>query len=317
GLVLPGFNFLTMTTNTDDVGDGLDNDADALVDEAVGHGTFIAGLIHLIAPEARILPVVVLDSDGFGEVFDIALGIYYAIDHGVEVINLSLGSSGESSAVHDAVSEARRLGIVVVSAAGNDNRREPVRHPASSGDNIGVAATDENDIRASFSNYSSNLFLSAPGTSVTFGGGQFDPNHSILSTIPGGEFAVWEGTSMSTAFVSGAAALIRAQHPEWQSQSDTVQSIEILLASTAINIDLLNPGFVGELGFGRLDIGAAVALGPPQPKIADLDGDGDVDLADLAQILVDFGAVHSSADINADGQVGLTDLAILLLHFGA
>lgn len=331
-VMLAGYNFLTDSTDTADVGDGLDNDGDQQIDEMVGHGTFIAGLIHYAAPEARILPVVVLDSDGIGEAFRVAEGIYYAIDHGVEVINMSFGSTYESEIVEEALREARQRGIVVVAAAGNDNRREPARFPAVSGRAIGVMATDDHDIRAAFSNYHSDLLISAPGTSkaiqngswsstgplrVPMGGdATFGFDCSIFSAIPGGGIGMWEGTSISAAFVSGTVALIRAQHPEWAADAHTFDRIESLLADTAVNIDALNPGYAAWLGAGRLDAAAAVAQGPPQPPLGDLNADAVVNIADLAIMLADFGAVHSSADLNTDGRVDVGDLGMLLAGFG-
>ena len=315
GAILPGYNFVTDSPITAEVADGVDSDGDQLFDEMFGHGTFVAGLIHLTAPEAKILPIVVLDDDGFGETFQIVQGVYYAIDHGVEVINMSFGTSDESDAIHEALEEARQHGIVVVAAAGNDNRSDPPRMPANSGDAIGVAAVDDLDIRAPFSNFNEDLFLSAPGTTATLANQQADPNRAIFSTVPGGGYATWEGTSVATAFVSGAAALIRSQHPEWSRTSFAAGQTVDRFEETAIDIDPLNPGFEHMLGVGRVDIGAAIAAGPPTPIAGDLDADGDVDLTDLGLLLCDFDGVHSSADLNASGLVDLTDLAVLLGNF--
>ncbi|RMF81276.1 MAG: hypothetical protein D6744_07330, partial [Planctomycetota bacterium] len=120
---------------------------------------------------------------------------------------------------------------------------------------------------------------------------------------------------LAAAFASGTAALIRSQHPEWPRTTYAAEQTMDLMAATSINIDALNPGFENKLGVGRIDPAAAVAAGPPMPIVGDLDADGDVDLADLAGLLSDFGAVHSSADVNADGVVDLTDLAVMLGAF--
>jgi len=331
GRVLPGFNFLHGTVDTSDVGDGMDNDADGQIDEAVGHGTFMAGLIALTAPDANILPIVALDSDGNGGDFVIAQAMFYAIDHGVEVINMSLGTTYESQAIEDAIEEADSLGIFVVGAAGNQGQDDPNHEeiPATDNDAFGVAAVNDADVRAPFSNISDELDLSAPGTSVQLDANTFDPERSILGPVPGGGYAWWEGTSASTAFVSGTVALIRAQHPEWwyspcDGDPEPGESIPSRITrclrdvltdpSNVVDISAQNPA--GGLGAGRLSTSAAVAAGPPAPTPGDLNNDGAVALADLAIMLADYGQVHSPADLNGNGRVELSDLALLLSNFG-
>jgi len=338
GRVLPdGFNFLTQTSDTRDLPDGLDNDGDGEIDEAFGHGTFIAGLVALSAPGVNILPIVALDSDGNTSDFTVAKAMYYAIDHGVEVINLSLGSTYNAEAVGDAIEEAHDLGIIVVSAAGNMNREAFPEFPANFRNAFGVASVDENDVRAPFSNFTSRLFISAPGTSANIAGGdpnQFDTTRAILGPVPGGGYAWWQGTSLSTAFVSGAAALIKAQHPEWWWQrcdacdpndaaclsrppsASITRCVERIIRDTAVDIAAQNPGFEGLLGAGRLDVAAAVAVGGPAPMPGDLDHDGSVGLSDLALVLAAFGSVHSPADLDGNGHVELQDLVVLLANFG-
>lgn len=329
GKVNPGFNFITNSTDTSDVARGADSDADGVPDEMVGHGTFVAGLISLTAPDAKLLPVVVLDSDGRGELFTIAKGIHYAIDRGVEVINMSLGSTYKGDVIEDAIDRAEEeYGIVVVSAAGSLTPENLAENPATS-DGFGVAAVDAQDRKGDFSKYHVELFLSAPGANrhMTGGPGGYDPAFSVYSTLPGSDYGIWEGTSFATPFVSAAAALLRSQHPEWdyfpplcddddpQTPEQFVECIETRLADTAVNIDSLNPGYAGRLGEGRLNIAGAVGtLSAPTP--GDLDNDGDVDLGDLSLILADYGEVHSSADLNANGVVDLADLAILFGAFG-
>jgi subtilisin family serine protease len=209
-----GWDFVADDDDPDDTGDGVDNDADGQTDEMVGHGTFVAGLVNLTAPDAWILPIRALDSDGFGDNWILTRAIQHAIERGADVINLSLGSTYNSNGVNDAIEEAMTLGIVTVSAAGNLDRNEPEEYPAMRSTGFGVAATDHQDLKADFSNFDTKLFISAPGASTQVGG-QYDPSLSIISTIPGGGYAVWAGTSMAAPFVSGAAALVRSQHPEW------------------------------------------------------------------------------------------------------
>jgi thermitase len=310
-----GYDFIDDDADPADVGDNADNDDDGLVDEMTGHGTFVAGLLRLVAPDARLLPVRVLDSDGGGDGWLLTKGLAYAMDQGVEVVNLSLGSTYNVATVEWLIEEeAQALGIVVVAAAGNFNRSEPEEYPAMR-EGLGVAATDHNDIKADFSNYSRRLFISAPGDIAS---GPFDPELAIVSILPDGEYAAWEGTSFATPFVAGAAALVRAQHPEWEADLTTYVLIESTLASTAVDIYPLNPEYAEneELGAGRLDAGAAVGLGPVAPEtLGDLNNDGFVNTDDLLALLADWGLTHSSADLNGDGSVSTADLLIMLANW--
>ena len=319
-----GFNFVTDTSDTSDAADGIDNDNDGLTDEAAGHGTFVAGLIALVAPEATILPVVALDDEGHGDNLLVAKAIFYAIDHGADVINVSLGSTYDSQAVEDAVNEAESLGVLVVAAAGNadQNLDEYWEYPANHSPAIGVAAVDPNDLKAPFSNYTDRLALSAPGVGRILPDGTLDPNLAILGPVPGGGYGIWSGTSLATAFVSGAAALLRQQIPDDPAAPDCIPDANLgdeilaVLESTAVPIDARNPQYAGQLGAGRLDVAAAVSAAPPPPRPGDLNNDGLVDLADLSLMLNAFGSVHSCADLDGSGTVDLPDLATLLAAFG-
>jgi subtilisin family serine protease len=121
---------------------------------------------------------------------------------------------------------------------------------------------------------------------------------------------------MATPLVSGAAALIRSQHPEWPADISTTNSIRLALRNTAVNINAQNPQYAGELGHGRVDIGAAVQLGPPTPALGDLNNSGAVDVDDLIAVIVAWGQVHSSADLDGDGQVEVDDLITVILNWG-
>lgn len=312
-----GYNFISNTTNTSDVGNGLDEDGDGKIDEGVGHGTYVAGLIRLVAPQTKLLPVVVLNDDGFAQNFTIAKGMYYAIDHGVEVINMSLGSTYKAEAFEDALDEAASLGIAVVGAAGNLNNNSCPEFPAAENDAFGVAAVTPGDVKAPFSNYHEDLTISAFGTSALISSNPpvFDPNATMYSTVPGGGYAAWEGTSMAAALVSGTLALVRAQHPEWNSNLNATLQQRTILVSTAVNINSKNPGYIGELGAGRLNTLAAVELGPVQPTPGDFNHDGKIDQLDLGKLLADWGKTHTSADLDGNGIVGQGDLGILLMNW--
>jgi subtilisin family serine protease len=321
--IAAGANFVGAQPATVDAGDRADNDGDGLVDEMVGHGTFVAGLVRLVAPDAAILPVTVLDSEGVGDAFKIGKGMYWAIDHGADVVNMSLGSTYRSAIIEDAASEAETKGIVVVGAAGNWNVEDPREYPACDGSSFGVAAVTRLDIKAPFSNYNDKLDFSAPGHSEFVAGSTtvFDPTKSIVSSVPGGGVGVWRGTSFANAFVSAGVALVRAQHPEWPNgQVDEDQigaTIESVLATTAVPLNGLNPAYEGMLGNGRIDLAAATALGPVQPKPGDLNGDGVVGADDLSIVLGAWGpCAGCNADLTFDGAVGADDLGVLLGNWG-
>ncbi|MHC5005746.1 MAG: S8 family peptidase [Planctomycetota bacterium] len=292
GMILPnGYNFVDANDDVTDVGNGIDDDGDGDIDEMTGHGTAVAGVVALAAPDAALLPIKILDSDGVGDVFRTAQGIYYAAGQGADVINLSIGTQSNNQVLRTAIEVARQTGIIIVASAGNLNRQHPAQMPAGDENAIGVAATDEADLKGEFSNYGTHVGLSAPGT-------------NIVSTTPGNTYAMCSGTSMSAAFVSGAAALVKAVDPQAPSEQ-----FETVLLESVVNIDVNNPAYVGLLGTGRLNVAAAVGA---EPEAADLDGDGVVGINDFLKVLADWDQVDSAADIDHNGVVGIGDLMILI-----
>lgn len=192
-----GYDFVDDDSDPSDSFDHIDNDGDGLIDEATGHGTHIAGIIHTTAPAATILPVRVLDSDGRGNLYLIVEAIEYAVFNGARVINLSLGSTFDSALLADALAFAEQRKVVVVAAAGNLNSDVP-QYPAAYDNVIGVAAVTPDSTRMDGSNYGAWVDLAAPGL-------------SIYSSFPNDTYAWWSGTSMATPFVAGTAALILSQ----------------------------------------------------------------------------------------------------------
>ena len=235
-----GYNFIAMDENTADTGNGLDDDGDGVVDEMVGHGTFLAGIIAKTAPAADILAVKVLNGDGLGDTFTVAQGIFFAIEAGADVINLSLVVSEETQILSLAASEALEAGVVVAAAAGNADQTEPLPYPAADPVVIAVGATDAGDLKALFSNYGEFVAVCAPGV-------------DIVSCFPGNQYALSHGTSMSAAFVSGVAALLRSIE-----YADPLE-VQFTMAASADPLDVLNPGYGGLLGAGRLNAAGAVA----------------------------------------------------------
>ena len=167
---------------------------------AFGHGTMTAGLIHLVAPNAQIMPLKAFHADGTGAISDIVNAIYFAVAHGAKVINMSFSSAAASQSLTDAIHYASAKGVICVASAGNDGGMVVV-YPAASAGSIGVASTNSRKKRSVFSNYGvPSAHMGAPG-------------EALITSYPGGHYAgVW-GTSFSTALVSGAAALITQLHP--------------------------------------------------------------------------------------------------------
>jgi subtilisin family serine protease len=234
----------------------VDDDMDGVMDESLHHGTFVAGLVHLVAPDARILPIRALETDGQGAAFDVARAILYAVESGADIINLSDTMLHEARSVEQAIESARDAGVVVVAAAGN--RGEQIvedlddackSFPAYRDEVIAVAAVDENLVKADFSNYGTEVDLSAPGVGLlsTFG--------ALLSCEGmGGEpdfidFAAWSGTSFAAPLVAGAAALILEKYP-----CLTPVEVRDLLMQTAQPDN--NPELAGLMGAGVLDLDA-------------------------------------------------------------
>ncbi len=245
----------------------------------------------------------------------------------MDVINLSHGSTYDSAAVEVALEEAKSLGMVVVAAGGNQNVGEGdfEEFPAvKQSKTLGVAALDDLDVKASFSNFHEAFGISAPGTSIPDAGGPdgFDPDRTIYSSLPGSQLGIWEGTSFATAFVSGAAALVRAQHPDWPTSfmfgDDIVNEIEAVLEETSVEIydprnNPENQEFVGQLGVGRLDVAAATLVGA-----GDVDADGTIGITDLLAMLAAWGPCLDACrpDLDADGFVGISDFLTLLSNWG-
>lgn len=236
-----GYNFIDNSSDVRDIGNGVDDNGNGQIDEMVGHGTFVSSLITLVAPGARVLPFKALNSDGVGSTFGVVQSMYAAVERGAHVINLSLGSIRPAQSLSDACSMAQSRGVVVVAAAGNRDASDPQVYPAAFPSVLGVICTNVGDRKSAFSDYGVWVSLAAPG-------------EGVVGAMPGGGYAFASGCSFSGAFVSGGAALVRASRP-----GASPGLVRFYLESTARNINPLNPGYHGQLGSGRLDVGAAVA----------------------------------------------------------
>jgi subtilisin family serine protease len=243
-LALPGIEPGVATDPGDDRAEGVDTNGDGLVDGALGHGTHVAGIVHAVAPAARLLPVRVLDSDGVGDAFALARGLVACTKAGAAVANLSLGMSQPSQSVRVAIEYAGTNGVLIAAPAGNV-AAPTVDFPASEAQVVAVAATDSLDRRAAFSNYGAEVDVSAPGV-------------GILSTYVGGGYALWSGTSMSTPFASGICALLYSMLGERNPHTET--NVGSDLGAGAQPLAATDPDYAPVLGAGRVSASGSIAI---------------------------------------------------------
>jgi subtilisin family serine protease len=201
---------------------------------AFGHGTMTSGLIHLVAPKAKLLPLKAFSANGTGYLSNIVAALYYAVQNHANVVNMSFDLTSSSPALNRVVSYANKAGVVLVAAAGNEDTSAAVYPAAMNGSVIGIASTTDWDTRSSFSNYgSTDVWIAAPG-------------EYVISTYPGGTYASESGTSFSSPLVAGTAALmLSAKQPLSQSQAANALSHAVVLTP--------------DLNHGRLDTYQAVS----------------------------------------------------------
>ncbi len=208
-----------------------------------GHGTHISGIIAAlrnngigtvgIAPNAKILPVKVLDASGSGTISGVVNGILWAAGQNVDVINLSLGSTEDDDVLHTAVQYAVNRGTAVVAAAGNERTSgSPVMFPAAYSEVIAVAAVNY---------YFGIAWFSSAGSYVDVGA----PGEDIVSSWQGGGVQYESGTSMAAPHVAGLIADLRALKP-----NATVAQLKNAVENTAL--DLGAPGFDTDFGHGLI-----------------------------------------------------------------
>ena len=204
----------------------------------ISHGTMMAGLIHLVAPHARIVPFAAFHADGAADEWNIIRAIYDAISAHVDVINMSFETGTADKLMQDAIQDAISHGIVVSASAGNDGA-DILTYPGSFPGVVRVAAVrDDNDQKADFSNFGFDIGVSATGT-------------RLISTWPGGHWGLVSGTSPAAAVVSGELALLASQKPGPGMLNRQILENRI----DSINWPIL---YQNKLGKGRIDAGKAV-----------------------------------------------------------
>jgi subtilisin family serine protease len=217
----------------------LDQSTAAVLDgkdyTAFGHGTMTSGLIHLVAPRAKILPLKAFSSDGTGYLSNIVAALYYAVQHKANVVNMSFDLASSSPSLNQAVAYANKAGVVLVAAAGNESTNAAVYPAALNSYVVGIASTTNWDSRSTFSNYGAvDVWIAAPG-------------ENIVSTFPGGTYASASGTSFSSPIVAGTVSLMLSAKQQSVNQSQASKALS--------NAQQLTP----DLNHGRLNVYQAIS----------------------------------------------------------
>jgi len=263
-----------------------------------GHGTFVAGLVRLTAPGSTLMPLRAFDGDGYGNTFTVLDAIYWAIDNGADIINMSFGFDSNNQVIEDAVSDAVAAGVILVASTGN-NGLSQLKYPAADSNVIAVTSLDTLDYLADFANYGAGLDVCAPGVNV----------YSALA----GEYnwGSWSGTSFSAPLVSGVCALVK-------NKIDLTPSEMIQHMHNAANTELswgsvVPPDY--EYGYGALDAFEAVISWSK----GDVNNSGELDITDITRIIsfIYMGgeppvAGMTLADCDCDGDADISDLTAII-----
>lgn len=226
---------------------------DSVAEDTIGHGTHVAGIAAAsnngqpgigVCPSCGIIAAKVTGDDGLAYDSTIAEAIVWSADQGADAINVSISSGVRSKTVQRAVQYAWKKDAIVLAAAGNESAKIP-SYPASFGRAMSVSSTDEKDALRPTSNYGPWVDVAAPG-------------QGIVSTAPGNNYTYLDGTSMSTAFVTGLAGLL-------VSQGMTAPEIRDQIEATADDIG--KPGRDWSFGEGRVNAASAVGMQEPIPRI--------------------------------------------------
>jgi subtilisin family serine protease len=224
----------------------VDQHSIAMVDrngyQDFGHGTMVAGILHLVAPTARLMPLKAFGPDGTGSLSNILRAIYYASQNNVNIVNMSFDMTTPSQELANAINAAAKNGVLFVASAGNDGEMEMV-YPAGLNNVMGVASTNYQDQRSSFSNYGDQIvWVAAPG-------------EAVVTTYPFGTYAAGWGTSFSAPMVTGGVDLIKNANPN---ASPTQAAYAIGRAQFLLAVGM---------GNGRINLNEAVAASGQKPGL--------------------------------------------------
>jgi hypothetical protein len=217
----------------------VDQRSIAMVDgsqyQAFGHGTMVAGILHLVAPQASLLPLKAFKADGSGNLSDIIHAVYFAAQNNASVVNMSFDLQSPSNELSKAITSAETQGVVFVASSGNDGKIEMV-YPAGYSNVMGVASINNENQRSTFSNYGNQIvWIAAPG-------------EAIVTTYPFGGYAAGWGTSFSAPFVSGAVDLL------------VCDSTSMTQSNAQLSLSHADPLLAIGMGVGSLDVYQATAF---------------------------------------------------------
>ena len=221
----------------------LDQHTAAMLDgsqyAAFGHGTMVMGVIHLVAPTAKLLPLKSFSANGNGSLSNILAAIYYAVQNHANVINMSFDLTSSSTELANAINYANSHNVIMAASSGNDGKQEMV-YPAGLQNVMGVASTNNQDQRSTFSNYGNQIvWVAAPG-------------EGVITTYPFATYAAGWGTSFSSPMVAGTASLL----VNMQSGASENQASWAVAHAKWIGVSM---------GNGRLDVyGSLSAFNPLQ-----------------------------------------------------
>lgn len=286
----PDLNRESIWRNQKEHPNGIDDDNNGYVDDLIGwnfvdrdnnpwdnsgHGTHLAGIIAAatdnregiagINPSVKIMPLKVMNFIGRGRSSGIAEAIFYAVQHGARVLNLSLGGERLSKTEQLAIDYAHQKGAVIVVAAGNVGSDTADYGPAGLQNVITVAATDQENKRVGFSNWGQAVKIAAPGLDIlslrarrtdfvlVSGAKDYQPGTAFVG--PEARYYRASGTSFSAPFVSGVASLLLARNPKL-----TNIQVERMLLMSADDVEV--PGWDQYTGAGRLNAVKALTADP-------------------------------------------------------
>ena len=283
-----GYNFIKNNTDYDD-------------DQY--HGTEVSGVIaDGTSSNVKILPIKVMDENGDGKMADTAKGIYYALEHGADVINLSLSGDDKNHTYHsldDAIAEAVSRNVVVVVAAGNQDGDASLRYPANKDNVITITSVNKLNGLGLLANTGSVIDFALPGMNI------LAPHKNIM--------LLDSGTSLAAPHAAAAAALLKT----WCKDLNQEQIVEIFKQYA---VDLGDPGFDTTFGWGMIDLSKFdINQNPPVKPYTpgDANCDGTIDVRDVTCILrvlalANQGAYDKrAADLNGDGEVTIDDATLL------
>ena len=315
GRYIDGYNFLNNTTDYND-------------DQY--HGTEVSGVIaDGTSSNVKILPLKVMDNQGDGKMQDTARAIYYALDHGADVINLSLSGDDKNHTFHsldDAIAEAVSRGVVVIVAAGNHDGDASFRYPANKDNVITITSVNKNNSLGLLANYGAVIDFALPGMNILM------PHKSGLTSA-----LIDSGTSFAAPHAAAAAALLKT----WDKSLNQAEIYEIF---KQYSVDLGEKGRDDTYGWGMLDFSdfdinstyvrpteaptetptetptEAPTEAPTEPAVllGDADGDGEVTISDvtlirkvLSETAYDGEFDTLAADVDGDGDILVTDATFI------